>query len=94
LYGLAFMGGWLEQMSGFTDSARLASVGVVTSLIMPSEAIWRRAEFDMQSPLAGALPFSPFATVSIPSRVMIGYAVVYLLIALILALYHFQRRDL
>ncbi|MGH8220283.1 MAG: ABC transporter permease subunit [Steroidobacteraceae bacterium] len=94
LYGLAFMGGWLEQLSGFTDSARLASVGIVTSLIMPSEAIWRRAEFDMQSPLAAALPFSPFANVSIPSRVMIGYAVGYLLIALMLALYRFQERDL
>jgi ABC-2 type transport system permease protein len=94
LYGLAFMGGWFEQMSGFTDSARLAGVGVVTSLIMPSEAIWRRAEYDMQSPLAGALPFSPFANVSIPSHTMIGYAIVYLLLALMLALYRFQRRDL
>lgn len=94
LYGLAFMGGWLEQMSGFTDSAQLARVGVLTSLIMPSEAIWRRAEFDMQSPLAGALPFSPFTNVSIPSHTMIGYAIVYLLIALLLALYRFQQRDL
>lgn len=94
LYGLAFMGGWLEQMSGFTDSARLASVGIVTSLVMPSEALWRRAEFDMQSPLAGAMPFSPFANVSIPSRVMVGYAVVYLLIALMVATYRLQRRDL
>jgi Cu-processing system permease protein len=94
LYGLAFMGGWLEQMSGFTESARLATVGMVSSLIMPSEAIWRRAEFDMQTPLAAALPFSPFATVSIPSRMMIGYAMIYLLVALMLSLYHFGQRDL
>jgi ABC-type transport system involved in multi-copper enzyme maturation permease subunit len=94
LYGLAFMGGWLEQMSGFTESARLATVGVVSSLIMPSEAIWRRAEFDMQTPLASALPFSPFANVSIPSRLMIVYATIYLLAALMLSLYHFGERDL
>jgi Cu-processing system permease protein len=94
LYGLAFMGGWLEQMSGFTESARLATVGIVTSLIMPSEAIWRRAEFDMQTPLAGALPFSPFANVSIPSRTMIGYAALYLIAALVVALYRFRERDL
>lgn len=94
LHGLAFMGGWLEQMSGFTESARLAVVGIVTSLIMPSEAIWRRAEFDMQTPLAGSLPFSPFANVSVPSATMIAYACVYLLVALVIALYHFQRRDL
>ncbi|HVC18671.1 MAG TPA: ABC transporter permease subunit [Vicinamibacterales bacterium] len=94
LFGLAFLGGWLEQMSGFTESARLMTIGIVTSLIMPSEALWRRAVFEMQSPLAGALPFSPFATVSIPSGTMIGYAGVYLLAALGVAVWHFQRRDL
>lgn len=94
LHGLAFMGGWLEQMSGFTESARLVAVGVTTSLIMPSEAIWRRAAFEMQTPLAGSLPFSPFANVSIPSATMIGYAGFYLLVALLVAMYHFQVRDL
>ncbi len=94
LFGLAFMGGWLEQMSGFTESARLVTIGIVTSLIMPSEALWRRAVFEMQTPLAGALPFSPFATVSIPSATMIGYAVCYLLVALGVAVWHFHARDL
>jgi Cu-processing system permease protein len=94
LHGLAFMGGWLEQMSGFTESARLVAVGIATSLIMPSESIWRRAAFDMQTPLAGSLPFSPFANVSVPSLTMIGYAVVYGLAALAIALYHFRARDL
>lgn len=94
LHGLAFMGGWLEQMSGFTESARLTSVGIITSLIMPSESIWRRAAFDMQTPLAGSLPFSPFANISIPSLTMIGYAGFYALTALAIALYHFHVRDL
>ena len=94
LCGIAFMGGWLEQMSGFTESARLVAVGVTTSLIMPSEAIWRRAAFEMQTPLAGSLPFSPFANVSIPSPTMIGYAGFYLLAALAIAVYHFHSRDL
>ena len=72
----------------------LVLLGIVSSLIMPSEAIWRRAAFEMQSPLAGSLPFSPFANVSVPSTAMIGYAGVYLLIALALGIYHFQLRDL
>ena len=70
------------------------SVGIATSLIMPSESIWRRAAFDMQTPLAGSLPFSPFANVSIPSLTMIGYAAFYGLAALAIALYHFHARDL
>jgi Cu-processing system permease protein len=94
LLGLAFLGGWLEQMSGFTNGSRLAMVGIVSSLLMPSEAVWRRAAFEMESPLAGALQFSPFADVSVPSLAMIGYAAVYLLIALSVAVYHFERRDL
>lgn len=94
LLGLAFMGGWLEQMSGFTEGSRLAMVGIVSSLIMPSEAIWRRAAFEMESPLAGSLQFSPFADVSVPSLTMIAYALVYLAAALGIALYHFYHRDL
>lgn len=94
LHGLAFMGGWLEQMSGFTESPRLVAVGIFTSLVMPSESIWRRAAFEMQTPLAGSLPFSPFANVSIPSGAMIGYAGFYLFVAFVIAIYHFGRRDL
>src|SRR5690349_3493155 len=94
LHGLAFLGGWLEQMSGFAQGSRLVDVGIVSSLVMPSEAVWRRAAFEMESPLAGSLQFSPFADISVPSLAMIGYAGIYLLGALAVAIYHFQHRDL
>jgi Cu-processing system permease protein len=94
LHGLAFLGGWIEQMSGFAQGSRLVIIGVLSSLIMPSEAIWRRAAFEMEPPLAGSLQFSPFADISVPSGAMIGYAGVYAMIALAIALYHFHERDL
>ncbi len=94
LHGLAFLGGWLEQMSEFAQGSGLATLGIVSSLIMPTEAIWRRAAFLMQPPLAGALPFTPFANVSVPSGAMVGYSGFYLVIVLALAVYHFQHRDL
>jgi hypothetical protein len=94
LHGLAFLGGWLEQMSGFAEGSRLVDVGIVSSLVMPSEAVWRRAAFEMESPLAGSLQFSPFADISVPSLLMIGYAGAYMLGALAIAVYHFQNRDL
>jgi Cu-processing system permease protein len=94
LHGLAFLAGWLEQMSGFARGSGLVTLGVVASLVMPTEAIWRRAAFLIQPPLAGALQFTPFANVSVPSSAMVGYAVLYLLAALALAIYHFDRRDL
>ena len=94
LHGLAFLGGWLEQMSGFAEGSRLVDVGIVSSLVMPSEAVWRRAAFEMESPLAGSLQFSPFADISVPSLMMVGYAGAYLLGALAIEIYHFQNRDL
>jgi hypothetical protein len=94
LHGLAFLGGWLEQMSGFVEGSRLVTLGIVSSLVMPTEAIWRRAAFEMESPLAGSLQFSPFADISVPSVAMIGYAGVFMIGALAVAIYHFQKRDL
>jgi ABC-2 type transport system permease protein len=94
LQGVAFMGGWLEQVSGFSQSAHIVTVGVVTSLLMPTESLWRRAAYEMQTPLAGSLSFSPFANVSIPSLTAVSYAVFFLLVVLAVAMYHFGRRDL
>ncbi len=95
LQGLAFMGGWLEQMSGFAEGSRLAMVGIVASLVMPTEAVWRRAAFDMESPLAGSLPqFASVSDVSIPSPAMIAYASIYFCVVLAIAIYHFAQRDL
>jgi len=94
LYGLAFIGGWIEQIGSMLQNQTAIKVGIVTSLIIPSEALWRRASFEMQTPLAGALGMSPFGTVSVPSSLMIGYAVLYLVGALWFAINIFQNRDL
>jgi ABC-2 type transport system permease protein len=94
LHGLAFIGGWIEQIGAMTNSPRLVTVGVVSSLIMPSESVWRRASFEMQSSFTRSLQLSPFSNVSAPSAAMAGYAVVYLFVAMIIAIYHFHQRDL
>jgi len=61
---------------------------------MPSEAIWRRASYVMQTSIARTLDFSPFATRSAPNANMMLYASIYLLLALAAALYRFHQRDL
>ena len=94
LYGLAFIGGWVEQIGAMIQNQTAIQVGIVTSLIIPSEALWRRAAFEMQSPISGALGMSPFGTTSVPSPLMIGYAVFYLVVALMAAVSIFNRRDL
>ena len=94
LQGVAFMGGWLEQVSGFSQSAHIVTLGIVSSLVMPTESLWRRAAYEMQTPLAGSLSFSPFANVSIPSAPALAYAGVFLVIVLSVGTWQFNRRDL
>lgn len=94
LQAVAFMGGWLEQVSGFSQSAQIVTLGVASSLVMPTESIWRRAAFEMQTPLAGSLSFSPFANVSIPSGVALLYAAAFAICVGACAVWRMQRRDL
>ena len=94
LYGLAFIGGWIEQFGSLLHNQTAIKIGIITSLIVPSESLWRRAAYEMQSPIAGALGISPFSTTSVPSALMIVYAIIYLLVALGLAIRFFQKRDL
>jgi ABC-type transport system involved in multi-copper enzyme maturation permease subunit len=98
LFGVAFIGGWIEQIGGFFPefNARVSAtnIGILTSLLMPSEALWKRAAYEVQSPLSGALGFSPFVANSIPSPLMIAYAGFYVLVTLFFAVYVFKRRDL
>jgi ABC-type transport system involved in multi-copper enzyme maturation permease subunit len=95
LYGLAFVGGWIEQIGSLLRNEAAVNIGIVSSLLMPSEALWKRAAFEMQSPLARDLgSMTPFSSTSVPNERMVLYAVAYASIALVLALQQFSRRDL
>jgi Cu-processing system permease protein len=98
LYGIAFLGGWIEQIGSFLPnqaaSHTAVNIGIITSLIMPSEALWKRAAHELQSPLVAALGFSPFSSAYYPSLLMVVYAVLYTVIALTLAVLLFNQRDL
>jgi ABC-type transport system involved in multi-copper enzyme maturation permease subunit len=98
LYGIAFIGGWIEQIGSLLPdqaaSQTAINIGVITSLIMPSEALWKRAAHELQSPLVAALGFSPFASAVYPSKTMIAYSVLFILVAFGLASRLFSRRDL
>ncbi len=94
LYGLAFIGGWVEQIGSFLNNQTAINVGIVSSLLIPSEVLWKRAIFEMQSPLTAVVGFSPFSARSIPSPLMIVYALGYMLVVVWLAIRWFGQRDL
>jgi ABC-type transport system involved in multi-copper enzyme maturation permease subunit len=94
LYGLSFIGGWIEEIGSMLQSDTAINVGIITSLINPSESLWKRAVFEMQTPIMNLFWGSPFASASVPSVLMIGYAFLYLVVALFIAVRIFQARDL
>ena len=97
LFGVAFVGGWVEQFGALVQSDTAVNVGIVSSLIMPTEALWHRASYVMTPLLAQAAGISmagPFVTTSVPSPLMVAYGAGYLLLALAFAVRRFGARDL
>jgi hypothetical protein len=62
--------------------------------VLPSEALWKRAAFEMQSPLVQALGVTPFTSTSVPSLLFIIYAGLYLAVMVALTIRKFKTRDL
>ena len=94
-FGVAFVGGWVEQIGSFLQSEAAVQIGILTSLLLPSEALWKRAAYEMQSLVVATSGFSPFtSSSSVPNALMVGYAGAYALVALGLAVWSLQRRDL
>lgn len=95
LFGIAFLGGWIEQIGALFENETAVNIGIITSLIMPTEILWKKAITLFQPQFASsAFLAGPFAVTSQPSNLMIAYAVGYMAILLLLALYSFSTRDL
>jgi Cu-processing system permease protein len=94
LYGIAFAGSWVEQIGAALQSQPAIQVGIIASLIMPSEAMWRIASDIMQPVLVKQMEFPMIYLYSKPSTAMVVYAVAYMAVLLALALRKFNTRDL
>ena len=95
LYGIAFVGGWVEQIGALVNNQSAVNVGIISSLLLPSDALWKRAAFEMREPLSNPLGSMFFSSnTSIPSPLMIDYVVLYTVIALLWAVRIFDKRDL
>jgi ABC-type transport system involved in multi-copper enzyme maturation permease subunit len=94
-YGLAFIGGWVEQIGAFTGTASARYIGTAISLVSPCDALWRLAAHQLQPPVVGQLlQLTPFSAVSPPSAAMVVWSVGLIVVVVLLALRSFQRRAL
>ena len=94
LYGLAFIGGWMEQIGTLLGNSIAQNFGVVTSLLVPTEAMWQLAAYNMQPSIVRDAAIIPFSVASVPSTSMVVWAVLYIVITLGIALRQFRTRDL
>ena len=94
LYGLAFIGSWVEQIGTLAGNDAARRIGTVASLIMPSESLWQLAAHHMQPAIMSELHVTPFSPASVPSPAMVAWAGGYLVVALLVAIAQFRRRQL
>lgn len=94
LFGLAFIGNWVEQIGTGLGNTAAQHIGTIVSLIMPSEALWQMAASQMQPPIIRELGNSPFSPFSVASPAMVWWAAGYVLVVLAIGLRSFGRRAL
>jgi Cu-processing system permease protein len=96
-YGIGFVGGFVEQIGGLLGNRTMVSLGIVSSLLMPLDAVHRMA---LSSVMPNGLLFGPAAAgiglgeSTTPSVWMLAYAVGYVLLFVWLAARSFRSRDL
>lgn len=94
LFGLAFIGNWVEQIGTWAGNDAARELGTVASLIMPSEAMWQLAASKMQPSILSELSSTPFSPASVPSAAMVVWAAGYILVSLAVAIRWFGKRAL
>jgi len=93
LYGVAFIGGWVEQIGVMVNSQVARDLGIASSLLLPSEALWRLAASYLQPPgLMGSI--TPFAVASQPTPAFVVYSLFYVFGLLVLGMWTLSRRDI
>ncbi|MBN1429034.1 MAG: ABC transporter permease subunit [Anaerolineae bacterium] len=92
LYGVAFVGGWIEQIGTIVNSQVAQDLGIVSSLLLPSEALWRLASSSLQ-PSGITESITPFAVASQPTPAFVVYSLLYTSGLLILGMYVLGQKD-
>lgn len=95
LYGLAMVGGMVEQLGMLLDNQVMQNIGIISSLLLPSDALWRMAaqRLNVQE-LAILAGGGPFVGSSQPTAIMFIWALVYITSAVLIGVRAFARKDL
>ncbi|GAA4020654.1 ABC transporter permease [Deinococcus rubellus] len=99
LYGLGSAGGILKSIGALANSPTMESLGNAANIVMPTNALWLGASYNLQT--EGALQLAqvarganPFASTTPIEPGILIWAAVYTALAVLLAMWRFSRRDL
>jgi Cu-processing system permease protein len=95
-YGIAFVGGLIEAVGGLFQNATMGNIGIISSLLMPLDALHRMA-LSLLLPQGllfqqGGLP--GMGGSALPSPAMVVYSLIYVVVVAALAARVFRHRDL
>jgi hypothetical protein len=70
------------------------NVGTIVSLLVPADALWRLAAYEMLPPIARDLALTPFSSMYPPTGAMIVWAVGYIIVVGSIGIRQFNHRAL
>ncbi|HEX2924706.1 MAG TPA: hypothetical protein VHP38_00355 [Ruminiclostridium sp.] len=96
LFAVAIIGGFIEQMGAFVHSTGMVNIGILSSLLMPTDAVYRMALSNTGGDMGGGAiaEFGPFGAASVPSNWMLVYCALYIIVLFWVAVHVFKHRDL
>jgi ABC-type transport system involved in multi-copper enzyme maturation permease subunit len=97
LYAIAVVGGMVEQIGWLARVETMQKIGILTSLLIPVDALYRKIVHIMITSAGGAgtsLGLGPFGSQSEPSIWMLVYTLLYIAGAAAAAVYIFNKKDI
>jgi Cu-processing system permease protein len=95
LYGMALTGGLVEQIGTALSNDTMVRIGIASSILLPSDAMWKLASYVVQPAIAvNLIGPNPFGTAKPPSTFAVQYAVAYCLVLVVASMIVFRRRDI
>lgn len=99
LYMIGVIGGMIEWFGAAFSNGTLVYAGIIASLIMPVDSLYRMISSSIIGSSSGLnvlsnMMYGPFGTLSEPSAAMIIYTLIYMGALLLVAMRVFSRRDI
>jgi ABC-2 type transport system permease protein len=92
-YGIAFVGGFVEQIGVVAGIPSARTLGILVSLISPADALWRLGVYYMQPEIVRSLE-TPLTTFSVPTFWTVWWAIGFTMLTLVYGVRVFGRRNL